>query len=112
MKISEKIKEITERAQKLVFPNKDSGRYFITLSVGMIENNLFQVCLDKWDNSSAIEVGRPNYHGPVFDPDYTVEHESLAAALEELSILLDNYDENVHPEYIFIDGCSYVRDGY
>lgn len=110
MKISEKIKEITQRAQNLVFPNSDHNNYFITLTVSYTSDDKFQICLDKWDNLTMLETGRANFRGPVFNIDYTVENESLPAALEELSEQLDNYDENVHPEYIYINGCSYVRE--
>jgi len=77
MKISEKIKDLTERVQKLAFPGKGDKR-FVSLCV-VIDKfcGKFTLCFDTWEQSFS-----PNATFLGVYKDFTVYHESLVGALK------------------------------
>jgi len=103
MVLSTRIRQLTDRAQKMTFPKEDPYDRYVSLTICPVSDGSFQVWLDKWQT-----IYDGNTHLGLVGEQF-VEGETLVLALNNLEILLDETEEEQAdlPETVQAYGCTY-----
>lgn len=107
MKISEKVKKLTFKAQELSYPESDDS-YFVTLSICPMTNEYgFQVWFDKWKLEGTQAKHQGLFLGFVEEATLTEALNSLEQNLDTFTESLEDNKEDEVPEIIEHNGRKY-----